>query len=334
MNEQATPPPPEAELFPPLLKVAAVVAGGQLGLFKALAGGPLPVPEIARATGASEVGITRLVEALAALGSLERSGDRYANGPSARAWLTPDSPADYSASPLLIGDLWSLFGELGQTVRRGAPERTLYRYMEDHPEVGLHFSRSLRGNGQLLAGPVAKTVSLPPKARRLLDVGGSHGLYSIAFCRQNPGLEAVILDLPAALQETAGIIAAEGLAGRVKVQRADYLSGDLGQGYDVVLLFGIIDGNSLEQNGRLFRDVARALNPGGLVAVMSHIRTEPPDAPSGVFGLMMFLAYGTRTYSYPEITYWLAEAGFGNPNRFDLPPTGAISVVTAVKVDG
>ena len=107
----------------------------------------------------------------------------------------------------------------------------------------------------------------------MVYVGGSHGLYSIAFCRQNPGLEAVILDLPAALQETEGTIAAEGLADRIAVQRGDYLSGDLGQGYDVVLLFGIIDGNTFEQNSRLFREVGRALNPGGPVAIMSHIRT-------------------------------------------------------------
>ena len=162
-------------------------------------------------------------------------------------------------------------------------------------------------------------------------MGGSHGLYSIAFCRQNPGLEAVILDLPAALQETEGTIAAEGLADRIAVQRGDYLSGDLGQGYDVVLLFGIIDGNTFEQNSRLFREVGRALNPGGPVAIMSHIRTEPPADLSAIFGLMMFLAYGTRNYNYPEITGWLSDAGFGSPTRVDLPPTGAVSLVTAAK---
>ncbi|MBK7694468.1 MAG: hypothetical protein IPI30_09125 [Saprospiraceae bacterium] len=30
----------------------------------------------------------------------------------------------------------------------------------------------------------------------MLDLGGSHGLYSIELCKRNPNLKSVIVDLP------------------------------------------------------------------------------------------------------------------------------------------
>jgi hypothetical protein len=44
-----------------------------------------------------------------------------------------------------------------------------------------------------------KEVSTFPefqRARKLLDLGGGHGLYAIAFSQTNPNLEAVVFDLP------------------------------------------------------------------------------------------------------------------------------------------
>lgn len=326
MNQQ-TPLPPEAEIFPALLKCAALVAAGEIGLFKALSSGPLTIPEIAKAVGASEVGVTRLVEALVGMGYLESEGRRHANGPATRAWYTPTSQADYTPFLMFVGEVWPLFGKLAESVRLGRPGSNMYQVMEQQPQIGKHFSQYMRANAQLRARSIAEMVSLPDTARRLLDLGGSHGLYSIAYCRRNPNLKATIFDLAAALSDTEGIIAAEGLSDRVSIQRGDYLKDDIGEGHDAVLCFGIIDGNSYGENALLFKKIAGALNPGGQVMILSHVRPEPSDAFNSLFSLIMFIAYGTRTYSFDEITEWLREAGFANFGQRDLP--GGISMVTA-----
>ncbi|MBI2953739.1 MAG: hypothetical protein HYY30_05455 [Chloroflexi bacterium] len=46
--------------------------------------------------------------------------------------------------------------------------------------------------------------------------------------------------------------------------------------------------------------------------------------------ILMFMAYGTRTYGYPEITGWLSDAGFGDCKRTDLPFSGGVSIVSAM----
>jgi tRNA A22 N-methylase len=50
---------------------------------------------------------------------------------------------------------------------------------------------------------------VPRGARDLLDIGGSHGYYSVALCRRHPTLRAVILDLPQAVVHAETILASE-----------------------------------------------------------------------------------------------------------------------------
>lgn len=284
--------------------------------------------EVAREIGASEFGVARLVEALAGLGYLETTDGRYTNGSAARAWYTAKSPSDYTPLLVFVGEIWQFFGGLGDSVQRGKPEPNVYQFMEEHPEVGRHFSQYMRANAVLRAPTIANAVPLPDTARRLLDLGGSHGLYSTAYCRRNSELKATIFDLPEALLDTEAIIAAEGLSDRITVQRGDYLKDDIGKGYDAVLCFGLTDGNSFDDNRRQFKNIAKALNPGGLVLILSHVKLQPFDPPNSLFSLIMFATWGTRTNSFDEITGWLDEAHFADFNRKEFP--GGISMITAV----
>ena len=91
-------------------------------------------------------------------------------------------------------------------------------------------------------------MKLPPTARRLLDVGGGHGSYSIGFCRRYPQLSATIFDLPGALKLGQETIAAERISDRIWVQEGDFWVDDLGDSYDVALLFNIIHAHLPDKN--------------------------------------------------------------------------------------
>jgi SAM-dependent methyltransferase len=332
VTNQPPPPPPTVDLVGPVVKTRAIIAAGQLGLFKLLADGPRTISEIASALGASETGVTLLAEALASIGYLEHLDGRFGNGPVARAWLTPESRVDFTPLLFWIGNYgWHALEELDQVIRRGEPERPLYEYIQDHPELGQTNAAYMQALAKLSAGSVPQMVTVPGTARRLLDLGGSHGLYSIAFCKHHPDLEAVVYDLPAALTDTGAALAAEGLAGRVSLQHGNYLTDDIGNGYDVILCFSLMHNHKEDDNKRLAAKIARALNPGGMVVVNDFLRGEPPDAFNALYSLLFFMYSATRNYSYPEITGWLAEAGLSGFNRIDLPPGGQASLITAVK---
>lgn len=331
MPQPTLPPPPMADLTVPLAKGAAIIAAGQLDLFRALGQAPSAIPDLARRLEVDEVGLTRLVELLQCVGYLERVEGRYANGPVPRAWLTPASQVDFSSVLAWSAEVWRLLEDLAASIRRGGPTETMYQLMAARPDQGRDFALYMRASAQLSAAAIAQVVTLPPDARRLLDLGGSHGLHSIAFCRRYPELSATVFDLPVALMTAGETIAAEHPTVRVVTRAGDYLADDLGQGWDVVLCFNLLHNHHAEENRQLVAKVARALRPGGMIVVQDFLRPDPPDAFNAAFSLLMFNQNGTRTYQYEEIADWLRAARFDDIQRVDLPPAGQSSVVTAAR---
>jgi 2-polyprenyl-3-methyl-5-hydroxy-6-metoxy-1,4-benzoquinol methylase len=111
---------------------------------------------------------------------------------------------------------------------------------------------------------------VPKTARSLLDIGGSHGFYSVALCRRYAGLTATILELPEAIPTAAEILAREGMADLVVHVAGNVLEDDLGVGaYDAVLIANLVHHFDAGQNFDLAQKVARALRPGGVLLVMA-----------------------------------------------------------------
>ena len=95
---------------------------------------------------------------------------------------------------------------------------------------------------EALCGELQRTVSIISeipefrKARRLLDLGGGHGLYAIAATAMNPDLRAVVYDLPEVVEQ-AKIYIKQFNASRVETVSGNFFEDDMGSGYDVVQLF-------------------------------------------------------------------------------------------------
>ncbi len=138
-------------------------------------------------------------------------------------------------------------------------------------------------------------------------------------------------DLPVAVAGTGDAIAAEGLSDRVSVQHGNYLTDEIGEGYDVVLCFFLLHNHTDGDNKRLVAKMGKALNPEGMVVVHEFLRDERPDAFNALYSLLFFMYSAGRNYSYQEITGWLADAGLSGFNRIDLPPNGQSSLIMAVK---
>src|SRR5204862_8324999 len=124
------------------------------------------------------------------------------------------------------------------------------------------YQAGMRSVASALAPELTRRLPVPKGARDLLDIGGSHGYYSVALCRRHDGLRAVVLDLPEAVAAAAPILAAEGMGDRVVHWEGNALTDDLGsEAYDVVLVSQLVHHFSDGQNRALAEKVARALRP-------------------------------------------------------------------------
>src|SRR5437762_687641 len=69
------------------------------------------------------------------------------------------------------------------------------------------YQRGMRAQATFAVPEVARRTPVPRGARDMLDIGGSHGYFSVALCRRHAGLRATVLDLPAAVAHAAPLLA-------------------------------------------------------------------------------------------------------------------------------
>ena len=289
----------------------------ELGLFTALGEGGLTSGETARVLQTDARATGRLMNALVALGFLQKHGDRYANGAFAARHLVHGRPG-YMAGLMHSVHLWKTWSTLTGAVRAG---RTVAP--REGGEAGERwreaFIAAMHWRGMQQA-PVEIALLDLGRVTRMLDVGGGSGVYAMACVRARPGLEAVVFDLPDILPITKRHVDEAGLSGRVTLVSGDLTTDDLGREFDLVLISSIVHSFPLDENQRLIGKAARALRTGGQVVVREFLMNEDRTGPlsSALFALNMLV--GTEagdTYTESEIRGWMEAAGLGDITRLD-----------------
>lgn len=311
---------PMVDVYLPMMKSAAIITAGQLGLFEALADGALDAVGLAAALDCSVTGVERLAGFLVAVGYLRREGPRFANSPHARRWFTSGGETDYTAGLKWTAESWGLMATLTDCVRRGTPRTAVWTLMEERPSWGATFSGYMHAFARHLNPDLLAHLELPVGSRRLLDLGGSHGEHSIAFCRRHPGLSAVIVDHASALTETAQTIAAAGLSSRISLRHGDLRDEPWGDEYDVVLFLSVMHNQTAEDNQRTVKRIAQVLNPGGVLLIHEYPDDEPGSAFNAAFRLTLLTETGTTMPTTGSIAGWLEEAGLSPARRVPLSP--------------
>jgi hypothetical protein len=310
----------------------AACAAERLGVFAALSQGPLTAAEVATRIDADPRGTTILLEALVALGYVRQREDRFTNSAMTAKWL----PIVGEGMPFFHDLLHEEWSHLEESIRTGRPAVPGYEAWLGHDtQRWAVFQGGMRAVARMSADDIVGKVKLPTNARRLLDVGGGHALYSVQFCRRHPDLTATVFDLPQAHPSARQTIAEEQMEGRVSVVEGDFTRDDLGSGYDVVLLFNILHSRQPEENVTLFGKVAKALVPGGIVVVMGQLPGKASsavgEAVARLQALNMFNAEAAQAYSFEDIAGWLATAGFPGARRIRLLKSPGFALVLGTK---
>jgi len=265
-----------------------------------------------------------LLNAMAALGLLEkRDGVFHHTAVSAR-YLAAGSPDDARGAMMHLAHLWPRWSTLTDCVRAGTSvARSAPRAGQDawtEPFIAA-MHRNARERAPHVVGAVGATG-----VRRMLDVGGGSGAYSIAFALANPELKADVLDRPEVLGIAQRHIGQAGLADRVTTRPGDLRGDDLGSGYDLVLVSAICHMLGPAENQDLLRRCREALAPGGRLVIQDFILEEDKTTPkmAALFSLNMLVGTeGGASYNESEYAGWMREAGFGEVKRIRLPgPSG------------
>jgi len=289
-----------------------LIAALRLGIIEELKECPKGADEIAKNRNYSYEGVRTLLNALAGFGYINKKNNLFVLNGISKRWLIKDSPESMVDSILFVGYVFDIMNKIEEIIKTGnVPEF----HSSDKPKIFWKtYMRSLAKFAKLTAHEIVKkSIYKAGEPKRLLDVGGGHGIYSVAFCKKFPYLKADILDFPMAVDVGKKIVREEGYDDRIKFIEGNMLKDDWGHNYDMVLLFNVIHTVSKEESQLLIKKAYNALSRGGSLLLLDSENTEGSaniSATTGFNELMFYVITGKCTYPEIEIIKWMEKSGF------------------------
>lgn len=237
-------------------KILLLKAAIELNLFETLRN-PKSAGEVAAELNGDNRLVKLMLECLVNTGLVVKKNNRYALSEISKTFLRSDS--QYSQINFLkkhFSDL-ELWQNLEKIVKDG-PVRVDRAKFFSETVIHSMAQHSLLGELQRTVEVVAKYEEFR-RAKKLLDLGGGHGLYSVAFTKLNPKLKAVVFDLPEVIRRSKEYVERYG-AERVKFVAGDFFKDDIGCGYDVIFS----SYNPGGKNVKMIDKIKNALRTGGI----------------------------------------------------------------------
>lgn len=317
------------EAYAPVYARAAVTAT-KLGIFEALSDGGRSAQAVADTCGTDARATEKLLNLLVTMRYLRHRGGAYTLAHHVRRWLLADASAGVRDVILMKELEWRWIDQLEAFVRDGRP---LDVHGTMSTEDWAAYQRGMRAQANVLASWLARRVPVPAGARDMLDIGGSHGYFSVVLCRRHPGLRAKVLDLPEAVEHAAPLLEREGMGDRVVLKSGDALTDDLGEAaYDLVMMFSLVHHFDDATNRALVARAARAVRPGGYLVIGDALRPSAPGKggqQGAFFDLYFALTSESGLWTFDEMRSWQVAAGLTPRKSMPLIPGGGFGLQVA-----
>ncbi len=300
----------------------------ELQLPTLLARRPLKLEEIAAALRVHPLAAESFLNACAALGLLERSGEEYRNSTLAETFLVRGK-ASYMGDQFSSYDRSSypLWANTVENLRRWQPGATDDELppADDQGERGMRDRHHL----SLLVGHALGQAFDFSGYRRMLDVGGGTGAMSLSICALHDKLRSLILELPQVAGLAREYVGESGLRERIEIMEGNFKMDELPASFDVALLANLLSVASEETNRKLFRRIYERLPDGGAIIISGYILD---DNREGSWIPSLFCLQDIN-WQAPDVerdaaTYrsWLEAAGFVEiVHQSFCPPTSLLA---------
>lgn len=311
-------------------------------LFTVLASGAQTGAELGEKLGLHPRGIWDFLDALVALGFVERDGDgpaaKYRNSDAAQVYLDQGSDRYIGGIiEMLNARTYRFWGDLPEALRTGRPqneirhsEQPLFDALYADPARLEQFLQAMKGISQVNFEAFAEKFDFTPYTS-LCDVGGATGLLSILVAARHPHMRCISFDLPQVEPIALRSIRAKQLTDRVSVANGDFFRDPLPKA-DIVTMGQVLHDWNLEQKMQLIRAAYEALPPGGAFVAIENLIDDARR--ENLFGLLMSLNMlieigDAFDYTGADFRGWCQQVGF---RRFEvIPLSGPASAAVAYK---
>ncbi|HXX94985.1 MAG TPA: methyltransferase, partial [Planctomycetota bacterium] len=293
-----------------------LTAADELGLFALLEKAPLTADQLARELKLSARAAEALVGIVAALGFLVQHGGRFHLTQTARHFLLPSSPTYWGGmlrqARAIPVSHEAILSALRKDRPRGGTMEEMWDEHEMEPEKARAFTAAMHSRSFHLGVAAARRVPAFASVRRLLDVAGGSGCFSIALAQEHPQIHCTVLELKQVAELARGYIAEHGVQDRVDTLAAHMFRDPWPGGYDAAFLSNIYHDWDRPECLHLTRRAFEALPQGGWIFIHELLLADTKDAPlAGITDsmVMMFFTEGKQR-TLGEFESILTEGGF------------------------
>ena len=328
------------ELGRGFMSAKVLLVAAKLHLFDELSGGALTGIQVRERLGLHPRAIPDFLDALVALGMLEREDEgpaaRYGNTPETARFLVSGRDGYVGGLLEMYNDrLFRFWADLEEALRTGAPQNeakhtgaSMFQELYREPVRLEQFMTAMSGISHPNFLALAERFDFAPY-RSLCDVGGAAADLSCTVAERHPHLRCTSFDLPVVEPIAQAAIARRGLADRVTPVAGDFFRDPLPRA-DVITMGMILHDWNLERKKALIQAAYAALPAGGAFVAVEHLIDD--ERRRHVFGLLtslnMLIEFGDAfDFTGADFRGWCSEAGF---RRFEVlqlggPATAAIA---------
>jgi hypothetical protein len=294
----------------------AICTLGELGVADHIqAGVPQSAAKLARATGAHEDSLYRVMRFTASYGVFRETGDRAFDHTPLSAALRTDAEGSFRPATQMFHRIFPGWEGLHHAVVTGGSsfEKVFGMPMFEHiglnPEIGPIFDAGMTAfHGHETAAMLdAYDFS---DIETLADVGGGNGSLLTAVLQRYPRLKGILYDLGHVAGRAREAIQAQGLESRCSVIEGSFFE-SIPQGADAYLMRHVIHDWTDEQSIQILRHCRKAVPAHGrLLIVEFHV--SPANEPSvGKDADMIMMAYpGGKERTPEEYGALFEQSGF------------------------
>ncbi len=301
----------------------ALLSAVEMGVFTELAHGPEELNKLAGRVGLHPRSARDFLDALVAMGFLQRADGVYSNTPETELFLDRKKPS-YIGGMLEMANA-RLFGHwnyLTEGLRTGRQQNEAKDDGAASPFASLYadpgrlksFLGAMTGVSHGANMAIAKKAPWA-KYKTFVDIGAAQGDLAVQIALANPYLTGIGFDLAPVGPVFEEYVMANGVSERLRFQPGDFFTEALPRNVDVITMGHILHDWDVEEKRMLVRKAYEALNPGGAFVVYDAIIDD--DRSKNSFGLLMSLNMLIETpggfdYTGAECVGWMKEAGFRN----------------------
>jgi precorrin-6B methylase 2 len=310
----------------------------EMELFTELARHPEDAEAVRDRLGLHPRSAQDFLDALVALGFLERRDGIYCNTPSTDLFLDKRKPS-YLGGILEMANhrLYGFWGSLTEALRTGqaqneakSGEMPLFEALYADPARLKEFLAAMSAISHGANVTIAKQFPWH-EHRTFADVGTAQGALAVQIALANPHLTGIGFDLPEVAPVFEDFVEHHGMQGRLQFVGGDFFSDNLPQA-DVLLMGHVLHDWSLAEKRMLIGKAHEALPTGGALIVYEAIIDD--DRSQNAFGLLMSLNMLIETehgfdYTAADCMGWMTDAGFTSTRAEHL--VGPDSMVIGVK---